>query len=152
MPEIHVKENITINRKVGDIYRFWRNLQNLPRFIGHLDSVEDLGEGHNRWTIKTPVGHISWESEIIEDKENEIIRWRSIPDSRVKNSGSLSLEEKEGSVATEATVELRYNPPVGHDSFLEDEILEVITDVQLKDDLRNLKRIMESQTEVECKY
>ncbi len=152
MPEIHVKKNITINRKAGDIYRFWRNVENLPRFIDHIDSVEDLGEGHNRWTIKTPVGNIRWESEIIEDKENEVIRWRSMPDSRVKNSGSLSLEEKEGSNATEATVELRYNPPVGHDSFLEHEILEVITHVQMKDDLRNLKRIMESQTEVECKY
>lgn len=143
MPEIHVKENITINRKAGDIYRFWRNLENLPRFIDHIDSVEDLGEGHNRWTIKTPVGNISWESEIIEDKENEVIRWRSMPDSRVKNSGCLSLEEKEESNATEVTVELRYNPPVGYDSFLEDEILEVITDVQMKGDLRNLKRIME---------
>jgi uncharacterized membrane protein len=151
MLEIHVKENITINRKAGDIYRFWRNLENLPRFINHLDSVEDLGGGHNRWTIKTPVGHPSWESEIIEDKENAIIRWRSMPESRFKNSGSLSLEEKEGSDATEATVELRYNPPVGHDSFLEDDILEVITDMQMKGDLRNLKRIMESQTEVECK-
>jgi len=113
MPEIHVKENITINRKAGDIYRFWRNLENLPRFIDHIDSVEDLGEGHNRWTIKIPVGNISWESEIIEDKENEVIRWRSIPNSRVQNSGSLSLEEKEGSNATEVTVELLYNPRLG---------------------------------------
>ena len=57
----------------------------------------------------------------------------------------LSLEERAGGDATEATVELRYNPPVEHDSFLEDKILEVITDVTLRDDLRNLKRIMESE-------
>lgn len=146
MPEIHVKESITINRKARAIYRFWRHLENLPHFIDHLDSVEDLGDGHHRWTIKTPVGHMSWESEIIEDKENEIIRWRSMPASRVENSGSMSLLEKEGGDATEATVELRYNPPGNHDSFLEDEMLEVITDVQIKEDLRNLKRILESET------
>jgi uncharacterized membrane protein len=120
-------------------------LENLPHFIDHLDSVEDLGDGHNRWTIKTPVGHMSWESEIIEDKENEIIRWRSMPDSRVENSGSLSLLEKEGCDATKATVELRYKPPGKHDSFLEEEMLEVITDFQIKEDLRNLKHIMESE-------
>ncbi len=148
MPEIHVKESITINRKARDIYRFWRNLENLPRFIDHLDSVKDLGEGHNRWTIKTPVGHMSWESEIIEDRENEIIQWRSLPGSRVKNSGSLVLKEKETGDATEATVELRYNPPGAHDSFLGDEILEVVTGVQMKDDLRSLKRMMESEAEV----
>jgi uncharacterized membrane protein len=146
MPEIHVKESITINRKASDIYRFWRHLENLTHFIGHLDSVEDLGDGHNRWTLKTPMGPISWESEIIEDKENEIIRWRSMPDSRVENSGSLSLVEKEGDDATKATMELRYKPPGGHDSFLKAKLLEVITDFQIKEDLRNLKRIMESET------
>lgn len=146
MPEIQVKESITINRKAVDIYRFWRNLENLPRFIDHLDSVKDLGNGHNRWTIKTPMGQVSWESEITEDKENELIRWRSVPDSRVENSGYLSLAEKEGGDATNATVELRYKPPKDHDSFLEDEMLEVLADVQLKDDLRNLKHIMESET------
>jgi uncharacterized membrane protein len=145
MPEVHVKESIMIDRKASDIYRFWHNLKNLPRFIDHLDSVEDLGDGHNRWTIETPVGNMSWESEIIMDKENEVIQWRSVPDSRVENSGSLSLVEKEGGNTAEATVELRYKPPGKYDSFLEDEILEVITDKQMKEDLRNLKLIMESE-------
>jgi uncharacterized membrane protein len=144
MPEIHVKETIIINRKAGDIYRFWRNLENLPRFIGHLRSVEELGDGHNRWTLETPLGHMSWESEIIEDKKDEVIRWRSVPNSHVTNSGFLSLVKKDGGNATEATVELRYRPPGKHDSFFEDEILEVITSEQMKADLRKLKQIMES--------
>ncbi len=144
MPEIQVRESITISRKASDIYRFWRNLENLPRFIDHLESVENSGEERNRWTIKTPVGQISWESEIIEDKENEIIQWRSVQGSQLKNEGSLSLVEKEGGNATEATVELRYNPPEKYDSFLEDAMLKVITDEQMKKDLRNLKHIMES--------
>jgi len=143
MPEIHVRESITINRKVSDIYKFWRNLANLPRFIDHLDTVEDLGNGNNRWSIKTLVGELSWESEILEDKENESIRWRSVPGARVINSGVLSLKP-EGD-ATEATVEIHYTPPREHDSFMEDKVLEVIADMELKDDLRNLQRIMESQ-------
>jgi uncharacterized membrane protein len=146
MPEIHVRESIVIKRKAGYIYTFWRNLENLPRFINHVASVEDLGEGHNRWTIKTPVGPLSWVSEITDDKLNQIIQWRSMPGSIIRNSGSLSLEEQDGGDATVTTVELRYSPPAAHDSFLEDKILEVITDTQLKDDLRKLKRIMESQT------
>jgi uncharacterized membrane protein len=144
MPEIHVRESIVIDRKVSDIYQFWRNLANLPRFIDHLDSVEDLGKGHNRWSIKTLVGELSWESEIVEDKEDEVIRWRSVPGARVINSGFLKLKPE--SDATEAVVEIHYIPPKEHDSFLEDKVLEAIADVQLKDDLRNLKRIMESET------
>jgi uncharacterized membrane protein len=145
MPEIHVKESITINRKASDIYRFWRHLENLPSFIDHLVSVEDLGDGHHSWTIKTPVGHMNWKSEIIEDKENESLRWRSMPNSSVENSGSLNLLEKEGGGATKATVELRYKPPGNHDSFLTVKILEVITDFQIKEGLKNLKNIMESE-------
>ena len=87
---------------------------------------------------------MSWESEIVEDKENEVIRWRSVPDARVINSGFLKLKG-EGSDDTEATVEIHYIPPKEHDSFLEDKVLEAIADVQLKDDLRNFKRIMESE-------
>jgi uncharacterized membrane protein len=143
--EIHVKESIVINRKASDIYRFWRKLENLPLFIGHLRSVEGLQDGHSRWTLETPVGHISWESEIIQDKKDEFIQWRSVPTSHVTNSGFLSLVEKEGGKATEATVELNYRPPGGHDSFLEDEILEVITAEQMKADLRRLKHMMESE-------
>jgi uncharacterized membrane protein len=144
MPEIHVRESIVIDRKVSDIYQFWRNLANLPRFIDHLDSVEDLGKGHNRWSIKTLVGELSWESEIVEDKEDEVIQWRSVPGARVINSGFLKLKPE--SDATEAVVEIHYIPPKEHDSFLEDKVLEAIAEVQLKDDLRNLKRIMESET------
>jgi uncharacterized membrane protein len=150
MPEIHVRESIIIKRKAGDIYRFWRNLENLPLFINHIDSIEDLGGGQNRWTIKTPVGPLSWVSEITDDKVDQIIQWRSMPGSSIQNSGSLSLEEK-GSDATEATVELRYSPPSSHDSFLEDKILEVITDTQLTGDLKKFKSIMESETEVRPK-
>ncbi len=145
MPEIHVRESITIHREVSDIYKFWRNLANLPRFIDHLDNVEDLGNGHSRWSIKTPVGELSWESEIVEDKENEIIRWRSVPGARVINTGFLSLK-KEGGSATEATVELHYFPPKEHDSFLEDKVLQAIVNMELKENLRNLQRIMESET------
>lgn len=144
MSDIHVKESITISRKVSDIYRFWRNLENLPRFIDYLDTVEDLGNGHSRWSIKTPVGELSWEAEIIEDKENEIIRWRSVPGARVRNSGFLSLK-KEGGDATEATVELCYTPPREHDSFLENKVFQAIVYVEIKDNLRNLQRIMESE-------
>jgi uncharacterized membrane protein len=144
MPEIHVKESITINCKAGDIYRFWSNFENLSLFIDHLDSVEDLGQGHNRWTIKTPVGPISWESEIIENKKNELIRWRSVPDSLIKNSGFLSLIEKQAHNVTEATVELCYNAAHGHDSFLEEKMIEIIVDVTLKRDLEHLKNIMET--------
>ncbi|MEJ2252845.1 MAG: SRPBCC family protein [Nitrospirota bacterium] len=145
MPEVHVKESITIKRKAGDIYGFWRHFENLPRFIDHLDSVEDLGGGRSRWTIKTPVGDLGWESEIVRDEENEVIEWHSLPGSRVQNRGALSLAEKEGG-ATEVTVELSYKPPGKYNSFLEDTVLDVVTGEQMKEDLKNLKRMMESGT------
>ena len=143
MGEIHVKDSIIIERKAVDIYRFWRHLENLPLFINHLDSVEDTGGGHSRWTIKTPMGLIKWNSEIVEDKPGEKICWRSTTDSKLENRGALVLKDK-GDGLTQATIELFYKPPGKYDSFLEDHMLEIITDEQMKEDLRNLKHAMEA--------
>ncbi len=145
MREIHVRESISIDRPARDIYRFWRKLENLPRFIDHLGSVENLGGGRHRWTISTPFGRVIWESEITEDRENEVIRWRSLPGSGVKNSGVLSLAERKGAGAAVATVELHYKPPRGFDSFFLEPILEVVTDEAIRESLTKLKHLMESQ-------
>jgi uncharacterized membrane protein len=145
MREIHIKESILIHRKAGDIYGFWRKFENLPRFIDHLRSVEDLGDGRNRWTMETPVGRISWTSEIIEDRKHEVIRWRSLPGSDVTNSGSLSLAEREGGASAEATVELHYSPPGVAPVFFLNGLLAFITDEQIKAGLEKLKGVMESE-------
>ncbi|MBI3464260.1 MAG: DUF2892 domain-containing protein, partial [Planctomycetes bacterium] len=38
-----VERSLSINRPADELYRYWRNLENLPRIMEHLDSVRELG-------------------------------------------------------------------------------------------------------------
>lgn len=41
---VHVEHAITVNRPIEQVYGFWRNFENFPRFMAHLESVEKIGE------------------------------------------------------------------------------------------------------------
>ena len=111
---VHVTQALTINRPRNEVYGFWHNFENLPRFMAHLESVEVLDNNRSRWTAKAPAGStVEWEAETIEDRPNELIAWRSLPDASIPNSGTVRFKDAPGNRGTEIHVELRYQPPGG---------------------------------------
>ena len=63
-----VEMAVTINRPVSEVYQFWRQLENLPRFMNHLESVTQQDSKHSRWTVRTPRDKlVHWDAEITED-------------------------------------------------------------------------------------
>src|SRR5437764_5288370 len=111
---VRVDKTITIQRPAAVVYAFWRNLENLPRFMRHLKSVSVLDDLHSHWAAKGLAGQIvEWDAEKIEQRENEMISWRSIPGSEVENAGSVWFTPIPDGAATMVRVELKYNPPAG---------------------------------------
>jgi len=110
-PPRHVAATIDIERAPGEIYRFWRDLGNLPRLMPHLESVQVLDDVHSHWIAKAPDGaRAEWDSEIIDDAPNERLAWRSVEGSPIYHAGSVELEPvAEG--ATRLRVELLYDVP-----------------------------------------
>src|SRR4030095_14964167 len=89
----HVHEAIRLERPLPEIYRFWRDLENLPRFMTHLESVQDLGKVGSRGVAKGPAGvKVEWEAEIINEVEDKVIGWRSLPNSDVVTAGSVNFD------------------------------------------------------------
>src|SRR5262245_29319340 len=87
---IHVESSFTINRPAEELYRFWKDLKNLPRFMTHLKSVQVLDERRSRWVAKAPAGlSVQWDAEIINDEPNSLLAWKSIGGSDVDNAGSV---------------------------------------------------------------
>jgi uncharacterized membrane protein len=141
---IQVVQTITINRPVNEVYGFWHNFENLPRFMAHLESVQVLDGGRSRWKAKAPMGtDVEWEAETIEDRPNELISWRALPESTVPNSGQVRFQEAPGSRGTEVTVELRYQPPGGKIGSLIAKLFGEEPNQQVKGDLRRFKQVME---------
>src|SRR5690348_11453854 len=87
---VAVNRAITINRPPEEVYQFWRRLENLPRFMKHLDTVSQLDERRSHWVARAPLGlAVSWDAEIVAEQENERLSWRSIGETVVHNSGSV---------------------------------------------------------------
>ena len=141
---IHVVEAITINRPRNEVYDFWHNFENLPRFMEHLESVDVLDERRSRWKAKAPAGaSVEWDAETIKDSPNELIAWRSLPESDVPNSGYVRFRDAPGNRGTEVIVELKYQPPGGRLAAFIAKLFGEEPHQQVKGDLRRLKQVME---------
>lgn len=111
---VRLTRTITINRPADELYSRWRNLENLPEHMNHLEAVFVTGERTSHWIAKAPAGmKVEWDAEITEDRPNEMISWRSLPGATVENSGSITFETATGNRGTVLRVELEYLPPGG---------------------------------------
>jgi uncharacterized membrane protein len=136
---------ITVKRPRDEVYGFWRDMENLPRFMMHLRSVEVIDQRRSRWTAKGPVGKaVEWDAQIVEDRPEELIAWRSAAGARVRNSGSVSFTDAPGGRGTEVRVELRFDPPGGMIGAAFARLLGEHPDQQVRDDLRRFKQVMET--------
>jgi uncharacterized membrane protein len=143
--QVHVAKAVTINRSPQELFYYLRNVENLPRFSRYLHSVQTLDERQSHWVVKGPAGVvIEWDAEVFNEKENELIAWRSLPNSDVTNAGSIHLEagpEKRGTVLK---VVLNYNPPAGRLSVPVAKLLGLEPGQMIEEDLRRLKQLMEA--------
>jgi uncharacterized membrane protein len=141
----HVQESIRLEKPIDEVYRFWRSLSNLPRFMSHLERVDDLGGGRSHWVAKGPAGsRFEWDAEIINEVENKVIGWRSLPGSQIMTAGSVNFDRARGGASTQITVHLQYTPPAGRLGKLVAQMLGGEPSQTIREDLRRLKWILEA--------
>lgn len=141
---IHAKGSCIVNRTPEEVYDFWRNFQNLPRFMKHLESVVDLGDGRSHWTAKGPAGMtVEWDATIVADVPGEVITWRSLDNSDVDNAGAVRFERAAGGRGTIVKVNLEYNPLAGVIGAAIAKLFGEEPEQQLDEDLRRFKQVME---------
>ncbi len=141
---IHVKQSITIQATPGEVYSFWKDLENLPRFMSHLESVK-VYNGKSVWRAKAPAGTtVEWEAEIMADHPQSLIAWRSLPGSTIPNQGSVRFRTAPGDRGTEVHVQLIYKPPGGAIGAAIAKLFGEEPKQQIKGDLRRLKQVIET--------
>jgi uncharacterized membrane protein len=141
---IRVERSVTVNKPREEVYRFWRNLENLPQFMKHLRSVRSVDGKRSHWVATGPAGrNVEWDAEIINEIENELIGWRSLEGSQIDNAGSVHFKEVPGR-GTEVRVLLQYNPPAGMVGAAIAKLWGEEPSQQIEGDLRRFKQIMET--------
>jgi uncharacterized membrane protein len=142
---LRVQKSVTVNRSPEELYRFWHNFENLPRFMNHLQSVQVTGEKRSHWKAKGPAWMtVEWDAEIIADRANELIAWRSLKGADVDHAGSVRFERAPGGRGTEVRVEMQYIPPGGVISATLAKLFGEAPDQQMQEDLRRFKQLMEA--------
>jgi uncharacterized membrane protein len=142
---IHVEVAYTIAKPRAELYAFWRDFQNLPRFMDHLQSVTVLDEKRSHWVAKAPAGRtVEWDAEIINEKMDELIAWRSLGGADVDNAGSVRFVDAPGDRGTEVRVVLDYIPPAGRVGKWVATLFGEAPEIQIKEDLRRFKQLMET--------
>ena len=142
--DVHVEKAIAIDKSPEELFSFWREFDNLPRFMKHLESVTCSGLNRSHWVAKGPAGkNVEWDAEIYNEKPNEMIAWRSLEGADIVNAGSVHFKPL-GVRGTEVKVVLNYNLPGGKISALFAKLFGSEPGQMIADDLRRLKQILET--------
>jgi uncharacterized membrane protein len=142
---VHVVRTITIDRPTAELYQYWHDVENLPRIMSYLESVESTGDNRSHWCAKGPLGtRLEWDAEIREDVPNKKIAWESLPGATVWNRGSVSFEEAPGERGTVVRVELHYTPPAGAIGAAVAKLFGRAPEQEIQEDLRHFKQLMET--------
>ena len=141
---LHITETITIERPRGEIYDFWRDLENIPTFMRYVETVRVEDDRRVTWTARVPgdLGTLTWETEITDDRPGERIAWHTLPGSDIEESGAVSFEDAPGERGTVVRLELDYRPPgMGR---LAGKLLNPLFSQMLREDIRRFKSLMET--------
>ena len=142
---VHVRESVRLECSISDAYRFWRRLEDLPRFMSHLRSVTQTSDRQSHWIAAGPAGiAVEWDAEIITEEENRTLAWRSLPGSDIVTAGSVNFEPVRGGRSTELRVHLQYAPPAGRAGALIASLFGREPSQTIREDLRHFKQLLEA--------
>lgn len=142
---IHTKRSVTVGKPIAEVYAFWRNFENLPRFMRHLESVTVIDDRRSHWKAKAPAGQsVEWDAVITGERENELIAWRAADGSDVRNAGMVRFMAAPDGRGTEVRVDVEYEPPFGKLGSKLAMMFREEPGQQVQDDLRHFKQVMET--------
>jgi uncharacterized membrane protein len=142
--DVPITTSLVINSAPDSIYSFWRKLENLPRFMTHLESVREIDERTSEWTAKAGGVRLQWQSEIVEDQPGRFISWRTRDGSEINHCGSVRFEPASGGRGTLVRVEVYYGLPGGQFAAKAAKLLSSGPEAMVTEDLRRLKQLIET--------
>ncbi len=143
--EVEVEKSLTIMKSPEELYSFWRDFENLPQFMYHLEDVQVMNDRRSHWVAKAPAGQsVEWDALITDDIPNSLISWESLPGAQVPNAGVVNFIPAPGGRGTVVRVEIEYRPPAGPIGRIVSMLFGEEPGQQVGGDLRRFKNVMET--------
>jgi uncharacterized membrane protein len=140
-----VGRTVTVGGSADELYEFWRDPQNLTRVVGSFADVTSAGEDRHRWTVAAPLGRtLDWETEILDDRPGELLRWPSAESAPVFAEWSVRFRPAPADRGTEVTLELRLDPPGGPAGSAAMNLLGIVPETLASEALHRFKSLAET--------
>ncbi|KOS08294.1 hypothetical protein AM493_09485 [Flavobacterium akiainvivens] len=143
---ISITTSLSIDKPVAEVYAAWRNLESLPKFLSHIESVTETDANKSEWKAKIPAGlgaTMSWTAEILMDEPNKLLSWHSLPGAAIDNAGKVRFT-RTGADSTDIEVTLSYHAPLGKPGQVAGKLLTPVFEKMLKKDIAAFKEYIET--------
>lgn len=140
---VEICSTITINRPPDEVYSFWRDFQNLSRFMSNVESVQVVDQLRSRWRVDVAGKTLEWDAEITQDRPSELIAWRTSRNADVTNSGEVRFVRAPGGRGTEVHVTIQVRLPGGVLGRAAAKVGHKLPEQEVDNDLRRLKQVLE---------
>lgn len=144
---INARATLIINKPRAEVYKMWRNLNNLSLFMTHITNVNEVDNTQSEWEARIPLKNpvtIHWNAEIVKEIENELLAWKSVPGSKIKNAGKIEFRDALGKKGTEVSATIIYRPPAGNIGSGIAKIFNPMFEKIIYSDILNFKNLMDS--------
>jgi uncharacterized membrane protein len=142
-----IQRSVTIQKPVSEVYAYWRELTNLPKFMGQVEAVEVVDARRSRWRAHVAAGaSVSWDAELVEERPGELIRWRTSEDELLRHEGQVSFIPAPDGKSTEVHVCINYTHGQGVGAAFKSMLApaaDLVLGEQLEADLGRLKQLLQ---------
>ncbi len=140
-----IKQVAVIEKPAQELYNYWRNEENAPKFMTGVESVMKTGPNKSHWVSGGPFGKtFEWDSEVFQDDPGRMFAWKTLPGADVPHAGMIRFEPNTGGRGTIVTVEINYEPPAGMLGVAVAKLIGQDPDAMTKENLRQFKQLMET--------
>jgi len=141
---VNVRTQVTVNSPREEVYAFWRRLENLPLFMKHLESVDEIDEFTSAWKVRIPggLGHIRWEAEIVKEEEGTVLSWQSVQGASIRNAGKINFSDTPAQ-GTRIDALISYHAPLGRFGEEISHLLTPIFSEMIENDILGFKHFIE---------
>ncbi|PWG78668.1 YgaP-like transmembrane domain [Pararcticibacter amylolyticus] len=143
---INIRQQFTVNRPRAVVFHFWRSLENLPLFMRHLEKVEKKEDNLWLWKAKFSDNFpaISWNAEIVKEKEGYFIGWQSVDNAIIDHAGKVEFNDAANGHGTEVQVVFTYRAPAGTIGTGIARLLNPFVEKLILEDVLNFKQYIEA--------
>jgi uncharacterized membrane protein len=143
--QLHSTTSVLVNASQSDAYRFWHNFEEFPLFMHHIESVNSIGNRRYRWVALGPLGaRVTWDAEVTQDREGEVIAWHSLPGSDITVNGEVRFGPSTGNRGTVVSADIRYSSPGGAAGKMLFKLMGKDPKFLMEQDMRRFKALIET--------